>query len=84
MEPAMRKLFLTGAIAAALLISAYTDAEAGAWCAWYDFSTYNCGFRTYQQCLMTISGAGGLCRPNSFEPQASVEHPRYRKRSRDR
>ena len=77
----MRMLILGAALATALLIDARA-AYAGAWCAWYDSSTYNCGFRTYQQCLWTISGAGGLCRPNYFEPQPSA--PRYRKRWRHR
>jgi Protein of unknown function (DUF3551) len=36
----------------------------GSWCAYYDWSTYNCGFHSYQQCLDTIWGAGGWCRPN--------------------
>jgi hypothetical protein len=61
-ESAMRLLILCGALAAALTIDASTAARAGAWCAWYDLSTYNCGFRTYQQCLMTISGVGGIWR----------------------
>ena len=44
-----------------------TGAQAAAWCAYYDQSTYNCGFHTYQQCLDTIRGTGGWCRPNSYE-----------------
>ncbi len=43
---------------------AATEADAAAWCANYDVSTRNCGFHTYQQCLATISGAGGYCSPN--------------------
>jgi hypothetical protein len=58
-----------------------TDGKAGAWCASYDPST-NCGFRTYQQCLMTIGGIGGFCRPNSFEPQHWTHRPCYRWRHR--
>jgi hypothetical protein len=81
----MRRLLFYGAVAAALLLAdARTEASAGAWCAWYDPSTYNCGFRTYQQCLWTISGAGGMCRPNHFEPQRPEAGPRYRKRPRYR
>ncbi len=38
-----------------------------AWCVFYDPSTYNCGFTTYQQCMETARGSGGICRPNSFE-----------------
>jgi hypothetical protein len=26
----------------------------------------NCGFRTYRQCLATVSGVGGTCQPNPF------------------
>jgi hypothetical protein len=44
-----------------------TGASAGPWCAFYDPSTYNCGFQTYQQCLETVRGAGGYCRPNPFQ-----------------
>jgi hypothetical protein len=44
-----------------------TGAQAGSWCAYYDFSTYNCGFHSFEQCLATVRGAGGWCRPNYFE-----------------
>ena len=44
-----------------------SGANAGSWCAFYDASTYNCGFNSYQQCLETVRGAGGYCRPNPFE-----------------
>jgi len=52
-------------------IFAFTsDAHAGAWCAWYDPYTYNCGFRTFEQCQATISGAGGYCARNVNEAPA--------------
>jgi hypothetical protein len=41
------------------------------WCAWYDDWTYNCSFTTHAQCLATISGVGGLCKPNSYGPPAA-------------
>ena len=42
-----------------------TDARAaGSWCAFYDASTYNCGFHSFEQCRETVLGAGGWCRPN--------------------
>ena len=48
-----------------------TQAEAAAWCAYYDRSTSNCGFRTFQQCLATISGqSGAWCAQN---PQGGYE-----------
>jgi Protein of unknown function (DUF3551) len=39
------------------------------WCAVYGGSwsgTSNCGFRTLQQCMATVSGTGGSCEPNRF------------------
>ena len=44
-----------------------TSAQAAPWCAFYDPSTYNCGFHSFEQCLATVRGAGGWCRPNFFE-----------------
>jgi hypothetical protein len=34
------------------------------WCARYDWTTTNCGFVSFQQCLATISGIGGRCEQN--------------------
>ncbi len=47
--------------------AASAESKTYAWCLFYDSSTYNCGFSTYQQCLETSRGSGGLCRPNPFE-----------------
>jgi hypothetical protein len=55
------------AIAAALaaLAAGTAGAEAAAWCAWYDAYTYNCGFRTLEQCRATIRGdSTAWCAPN--------------------
>ena len=46
---------------------ARAESQRYAWCVFYDPSTYNCGFTTYQQCMETARGSGGICRPNSFE-----------------
>ena len=54
------------------------DARAGAWCAWYDPYTYNCGFNTFQQCQANVSGAGGYCARNVAEEPAP--DPRRRRR----
>ena len=50
--------------ASAIGTSAHAD---GPWCAFYDalYAT-NCGFHTYEQCLATVSGAGGHCEPNTM------------------
>jgi hypothetical protein len=29
---------------------------AGSWCAFYDASTYNCGFHSFEQCRETVLG----------------------------
>jgi hypothetical protein len=60
---------LIGAIALLVLVagtgsSAHAD---GPWCAFYDASTYNCGFYSFEQCYETVRGAGGSCRPNFFQ-----------------
>ena len=39
------------------------------WCAVYGGSwsgASNCGFKTLQQCMATVSGIGGSCEPNQF------------------
>lgn len=39
------------------------------WCAAYGGSwsgASNCGFKTLQQCMATVSGIGGSCEPNQF------------------
>lgn len=40
------------------------EAREYPWCARYDWTTRNCGFVSFQQCLATISGIGGRCEPN--------------------
>lgn len=48
-----------------LIAGSGTGAQAaGSWCAFYDASTYNCGFHSFEQCRETVFGAGGWCRPN--------------------
>jgi hypothetical protein len=60
---------LIGGIALLFLVvgggpSAHAD---GPWCAFYDASTYNCGFYSFEQCYENVRGAGGWCRPNFFQ-----------------
>lgn len=77
----MRGALLLSVLLAAVIFS-NRDAEARdyPWCAWYDWTTYNCGFDTLQQCLATVHGIGGECRPNArYRPP-----PRqYRERRRE-
>jgi hypothetical protein len=51
-----------------LVVGGGSSARAdGPWCAFYDASTYNCGFYSFEQCYETVRGAGGTCRPNFFK-----------------
>ena len=61
-----------------LLLAAADPAQAREypWCARYDWTTANCGFVSFQQCLATISGIGGRCEPNP----RYVAEPRRRAR----
>ena len=63
-------------------------AKAQPWCAYYDPYTYNCGFYTFEQCLATVSGVGGVCRRNPRDdsgydrrPDAPRSGPDGRRRS---
>jgi len=43
------------------------------WCAAYSPSTKNCGFKTFEQCLATISGVGGICEQNPwYRPRSTA------------
>jgi hypothetical protein len=72
----MRTITAACFAAAMMLISHAGPANAGAWCAWYDAYTYNCGFRTLEQCRATVFGdSTAYCAPN---PANAYEEPRRR------
>lgn len=74
----MRSLILAGGVALGLLaVPAESQAREYPWCAQYSWSNYNCGFATFQQCLATIDGVGGHCRPN---PRYAGPPPRKKSR----
>ena len=80
-------LLLAVLVTAAINIAATTTVRAGAWCIWYDWSTYNCGFRTYQQCLETMRGdTGSYCAPNAYDdtPPPRPEPRKHRRQSTSR
>ena len=73
----------------ALMVAASSFAPRGAhaepyypWCAYYDAWSYNCGFTSFQQCLATVSGAGGACRPNPYAAPAADARGRRHKQAR--
>ena len=80
----MRIPMVWGILLAAMLVDARLEARAGSWCAFYDASTYNCGFNSYFQCLANISGVGGLCGPNYFERSAYASPLYYPRKRRPR
>jgi Protein of unknown function (DUF3551) len=58
-------LFILGVFAAVVCFEKPAAAD-GPWCADYDAQEggfTNCGFQTYQQCLTTVTGAGGSLGP---------------------
>jgi hypothetical protein len=83
-----------GVLAAGLAIAAmsyFTQPAAAAieypWCVSYSDMDggggRNCGFVSYDQCMMTARGAGGMCERNLFypgttEPPQRVQHKRQR------
>jgi Protein of unknown function (DUF3551) len=78
-ELSMRRIAALSISLCTLAVSSL-DAEAGAWCAYYDSYTYNCGFRTFDQCRATISGESrAWCSPN---PAGGYEEPRRPSRRR--
>lgn len=49
------------------------------WCANFaDGAGSNCGFTTYEQCMLTARGSGGYCAENTFyEPPAAAARSRH-------
>lgn len=74
----MRYLTLAAIAAGTLMMSTGPGAaRTYPWCAYYNWSTYNCGFVTFRQCLATVSGTGGWCERN---PRAYRTDRPYRRR----
>lgn len=80
MRPAIRSglavMSLLALIAPATVVEA-AQTKSYPWCIFYDSSTYNCGFTTYEQCMATAQGGQGYCRPNPFAaPREQQRRPR--------
>lgn len=83
------KLTLSGA-AAITALAAFTPPARAAieypWCVQYGAGMdggggRNCGFVSYEQCMMTARGAGGWCEQNLFYlDQVAKQRPQPRKR----
>jgi hypothetical protein len=77
----MRHILIAGALAISAFVptSAVAQERQYPWCARYDWTTYNCGFVSFEQCLATTRGAGGRCEPN---PRFVPGEPRRKKQYR--
>lgn len=74
----MRYIPTAGVIVAGLsFLSGTAQAREYPWCARYDWSTYNCGFVSFEQCLATVRGIGGICERN---PRYAGPPPRQKTR----
>ena len=64
-------LFVSALLAAIAGISTHADARNFPWCAHYSGrGGRNCGFTTFDQCMATVRGIGGICRRNpQFGPR---------------
>ena len=81
----MRRGSIVALFVAALAVS-NSDAMAEPyypWCARYNGWTIVCSFVTFQQCMATISGVGGICQQNVLPPPI-VERRVARKRKHRR
>jgi hypothetical protein len=74
----MRYILTAGVVIVGLLLPSGTaHAREYPWCARYDWSTYNCGFVSFEQCLATVRGIGGFCERN---PRYAGLPPRQKQR----
>lgn len=78
------RLALYTAFCAVLAVAAMPSAALAVieypWCAQYsgeESGGRNCGFVSYEQCMMTARGAGAACEPNLFylDQQAKQKQP---------
>lgn len=80
MRPAIAVLSLLVATLSFDTQAALAQGYTHPWCAVFDWSTRNCGFVSYQQCLSYIFGVGGYCQENpnyrgSPPPRKKYRHP---------
>ena len=62
----MRTIVVATSLSAMVLL--WSDgAQAAPWCARYNTGLNACNFYSFQQCMTSLSGVGGVCEPNQFE-----------------
>lgn len=84
----MTKLILTLGVFVAVAASSSMTRPAAAieypWCVSYsDMDGKNCGFVSYDQCMLTARGAGGSCDPNQFYTEPKPQRPQRQRPRRD-
>jgi len=81
----MRKLVFAAAISPLAALSGGT-ADAAAFCTYAGgrASYENCGYHTWEQCLLAVRGRGGFCMRNPHDPAAWGRPPDDKSRRRAR
>lgn len=77
-------LFVSAALLGIAGMSTQADAQNYPWCAYLSVNggATNCGFTTFEQCMMTLGGMAGFCMRNTQYVPPPAPHPRYRRRPR--
>ncbi|MGA2894521.1 MAG: DUF3551 domain-containing protein [Xanthobacteraceae bacterium] len=84
-----RFLFGLGLLAAIVASANQAVAQNYPWCAQYSGNfggTMNCGFVSFDQCMMTVRGMGGFCIVNNrYQPAAPAvaRHPAQKRHVHD-
>ncbi len=81
------RLFVLGLVFGAAGIGLPAHARDYPWCAVYseDGPVYNCGFVSRAQCMQTVAGMDGSCRPNElYRPAPARRHRLTRRLHADR
>ena len=71
-----------GAFVAAAVLTPCAQAVEYPWCVYYGGrnGSHNCGFVSFEQCLATARGAGGMCSQNPFYQAAAAPASGHRVR----
>lgn len=82
----MRAILLASVVLAGVAcIGTHAKAQNYPWCGFYGGKggVTNCGFVSFDQCMATVSGTGGICMRNTqYVPGPAVPGPRRRARRR--
>ncbi len=75
-------LYILGIAVVLFAIGSRAEAQDYPWCAQYsagrDGGGMNCGFVSFDQCMLTVRGMGGFCVANNrYHAPVAVSHPRH-------